>query len=201
MFPPYVDYLFDGEELENWSEKGTKRNDVLQSIADNVGKLLMVAEENKKAIEAINQRLDIMESKIPSYNHQNIINSLEHSPTPIIDSFTPNNERHGCTVICDDDASMIAMPKKKQKKNICVKYIKDELAKEYSREELAKGGYEASNKNYMGVAIISEALSPTRLKKVLVSAKRLFPGQYSTANVPNIVNEKCRKTRHYKVHK
>ena len=56
-----------------------------------------------------------MESKIPSYNHQNIINSLEHSPTTIIDPFTPNNERHGCTVICDDDASMIAMPKKKVK--------------------------------------------------------------------------------------
>ena len=99
----------------------------------------MVAEENKKAIEAINQRLDIMESKITSYNHQNIINSLEHSPTPIIDPFMPNNERHGCTVICDDDASMIAMPKKKQKKNICIQYIKDDLTKEYSREELAKG--------------------------------------------------------------
>ena len=46
-----------GEELENWSEKGSKinDNDVLQCISDNVCKLLMVAEENKKAIEMINQ--------------------------------------------------------------------------------------------------------------------------------------------------
>ena len=74
----------------------------------------------------------------------------------------------------------------------------DELAKEYTREELTKGGYEASNKNYKGVAIISEALSPTRLKKVLISAKRLFAGEYSAANVANM---EIWKTRHYKVHK
>ena len=82
----------------------------------------MVAEENKKAIEMINQRLDSMESKLPYYNQPHIENSIierldEHSPTP-------HNERRISTIVCDDDASMmIAMPnKRKRKKNMCPIY-------------------------------------------------------------------------------
>ena len=69
---------------------------------------------------------------------------------------------------------------KKHKQSKCVQYTKDALAKEYSREKLAKGGYEASTKKYKGVEINSDALSPTRLKKVLLSAKRTFPGELSS---------------------
>ena len=56
-----------------------------------------------------------------------------------------------------------------------------------------------STKRYKGVEIISDALS--RLKKVLLSAKGAFPGEFSLSNIPNIVNEKCRKTKLYKIQK
>ena len=56
-------------------------------------------------------------------------------------------------------------------------------------------------KGTKGIEIISDALSPTRLKKILISAKKAFPGEFSLSNIPNIVNEKCRKMRLYKKQK
>ena len=147
----------------------------------------MVAEEKRKGISLINERMDKLEE-------------FMHSCTPHMKPFEEDidsylmNTSEGIRLLLQiltthgthepNTVTSTSTHPKKCKRNKCVQYTKDALAKKYSREEHAKGEYEASTKKYKGVEIISDALSPTRLK-----------------NIANVVNEKCRKTRLYKIQK
>ena len=71
------------------------------------------------------------------------------------------------------------------------------MGKEFKKWELEQGSFTAGTKKYKDREIISNALSPRRLKKVLQETKRRFPVDFETLNVAKIVNEKCRKRRKY----
>ena len=83
----------------------------------------------------------------------------------------------------------------KQKRNNCTKHLKKMLSELYTREELANGAYTAGVKKYKNSQISSDALSPNRLMKILSVSKRKYPGKFESLNIPQVVNEKCRKTR------
>lgn len=102
--------------------------------------------------------------------------------------------------VIDYDTSPIKQSIKLRKRNTsdCTYFIRKMLSQEFSRDELNQGGFRSTVKNYKNSQIVTVALSPNRLQKIVDCAKQRFPEEYETLSFPRIVNEKCRKTRLYK---
>ena len=98
----------------------------------------MVAEENRKGISLINERMDKLEKYMHSCTPRMkpLVEDIDLYPLEEYTSSPPD------VLTTHEPNTGMSTPThpKKRKQNKCVQYIKDALAKEFSREELAKGG-------------------------------------------------------------
>ena len=87
--------------------------------------------------------------------------------------------------------------KKKSKKilnkNAATAYVKKELSREFTLQELAGGAYRNENRTWNGEKIVKKALSPSRLNKIMANASAQFSEDYKKMKFSDAVNEKCRK--------
>ena len=66
-------------------------------------------------------------------------------------------------------------PMIKRKKNLWIKYIKDEMKEAFTREEMAEGGTTERTTLYKGRRITTKALDHVKLKIILKNAREKFP--------------------------
>lgn len=83
---------------------------------------------------------------------------------------------------------------KKRKVNRCSKFIKEELAKRFSEEELANGRLHAGPRKFKNEIQHKDALSPGRLNAILTKAKKNLREDFDDIkDIGEIINSKCRK--------
>eukprot|EP00111_Clytia_hemisphaerica_P018101 TCONS_00053569-protein len=84
-------------------------------------------------------------------------------------------------------------------RNGCAIFIRQQLAKSYTSEELASRRVNASRRTYQKAEINSSALSPNRLKVIMNSAKALYKDEFEKLHekgeLNEIVNSKCRAVK------
>ena len=85
--------------------------------------------------------------------------------------------------------------KRKRQNNDCVTFIKAELGKRYSEEELVSSRVNAGMRKFKEDVCEKKALSPGRLTTILQKARRMYKDEFEKIpNVNEVINSKCRKS-------
>ena len=92
-----------------------------------------------------------------------------------------------------------ATPKKARKaqaENRAIKFLKAELSKKYTEDELAKGSVNGGTRKFKNNLICKTALSPNRLQVIYTRARRQYKDEFELIeNINEVINSKCRKVQ------
>ena len=78
----------------------------------------------------------------------------------------------------DDEYSALLNWNKRRQTNKCACYIKSEMTRVYTEEELSNGRLVGAKRKYKTAAQDTSALSPGRLKPILYNAKRRYREEF-----------------------
>ena len=84
----------------------------------------------------------------------------------------------------------------RRKTNKCACFIKNELVRVYSQDELANGRLVGGKRKYMNLLQEKSALSPGRMATILNQAKKKYRDEYEAIqNMNEVINSKCRQVK------
>lgn len=175
--------------------------------------------DQQKLIETIchlTNKIDTMEEMIRTKKERYENHAEEFSTIAInsISAITDNASNHGecdnveheeqmevdeelLTINQEDIAEQVVNKKPKKvstpSTKECVKFIKGEFSRRFSREELKSSRVSGGLVKYKGISKEFNKLSPNRLVRILCRAKKIYPSYDSIKNINEIINSKCRK--------
>jgi len=113
-----------------------------------------------------------------------------------LDSISPVNSLFPQQPSSSSMTPILTTPKKKRNRNLCVTFIKEELSRLFTLEELATQRCNAAKRKFKEDINDMNQLSPRRINSILVNAKKKFRDDFkSIPKVNEIINSKCRKAK------